>query len=68
VNFIDYVTNVRIESAKKQLQDPDKKINEVAANVGYQQRYFNRIFKKQVGVTPGQYREMYLEATSQNKK
>ena len=68
VNFIDYVTNIRIERAKELLQDPNRKINEIAADVGYQQRYFNRIFKKQVGVTPGQYREMYLEATSLNKK
>jgi len=68
VNFIDYVTNIRIEKAKELLQDPHRKINEVATDVGYQQRYFNRIFKKQVGVTPGQYREMYLEGMSVIKK
>ncbi|HZG87782.1 AraC family transcriptional regulator [Paenibacillus sp.] len=58
VNFIDYLTNVRIERAKTLLRESDKKINDIAEAVGYQQSYFNRIFKKQVGVTPGQYRDM----------
>ncbi|TLS49620.1 AraC family transcriptional regulator [Paenibacillus antri] len=57
VNFIDYVTELRIAQAKKLLCETDRKINDIALQVGYQQRYFNRIFKKQVGVTPGQYRE-----------
>lgn len=67
VNFIDYVTNIRIEKAKELLLHPNKRINEIAAEVGYQQRYFNRIFKKHVGVTPGQYREISLQAVEQSK-
>ncbi|MCI3923983.1 AraC family transcriptional regulator [Paenibacillus sp. TRM 82003] len=57
VNFIDYLTELRIAKAKTLLRESDKKINDIAEAVGYQQSYFNRIFKKQVGVTPGQYRE-----------
>lgn len=67
VNFIDYVTNIRIEKAKELLLQPNKRIHEIAAEVGYQQRYFNRIFKKHVGVTPGQYREISLQALQQSK-
>ncbi|WP_199620735.1 helix-turn-helix domain-containing protein [Paenibacillus alkalitolerans] len=56
INFIDYVTELRINKAKELLRETDLKINDIAFEVGYQQRYFNRIFKKQVGVTPGQFR------------
>jgi AraC-like DNA-binding protein len=57
INFIDYVTELRIGKAKALLRETDLKINDIAGEVGYQQRYFNRIFKKQVGITPGQFRE-----------
>ncbi|QNK57844.1 AraC family transcriptional regulator [Paenibacillus sp. PAMC21692] len=57
INFIDYVTELRIDKAKTLLRETDLKINDIASEVGYQQRYFNRIFKKQVGLTPGQFRE-----------
>ncbi|MCR2805646.1 AraC family transcriptional regulator [Paenibacillus soyae] len=57
INFIDYVTELRIGKAKTLLRETDLKINDIAGEVGYQQRYFNRIFKKQVGITPGQFRE-----------
>jgi AraC-like DNA-binding protein len=58
VNFIDYLTNIRIDNAKALLLEPDLKINEVAERVGYQHSYFNRIFKKYTGITPSQYREL----------
>lgn len=57
INFIDYVTELRIEKAKRLLRETNLKINDIAVEVGYQQRYFNRIFKKQVGLTPGQFRQ-----------
>jgi YesN/AraC family two-component response regulator len=34
-----------------------KDINEIAKSVGYQPSYFNRIFKKYEGITPGKFRE-----------
>jgi AraC-like DNA-binding protein len=58
VNFIDYLTELRIGKAKQLLRETEQRINDIAEQVGYQQRYFNRIFKKQVGVTPGQFREL----------
>lgn len=57
VNFIDYLTDYRIAHAKEMLLNTSMKINDVADRVGYQQRYFNRIFKKLVGTTPSEYRE-----------
>lgn len=58
INFIDYVTELRIHKAKELLRETDMRMNDIAESVGYQQTYFNRIFKKQEGVTPGQYRDM----------
>lgn len=60
VNFIDYLTNIRIDNAKVLLLEPDLKINEVAERVGYQHSYFNRIFKRYTGITPSQYRELNI--------
>ncbi|MGO4109897.1 AraC family transcriptional regulator [Paenibacillus sp. YAF4_2] len=56
-NFIDYLTELRIEKAKELLRDSEMKINDVAEQVGYQHSYFNRIFKKLEGMTPTSYRE-----------
>ncbi|OXM87143.1 helix-turn-helix domain-containing protein [Paenibacillus rigui] len=58
INFIDFLTNIRISSAKTLLIETDMKINEVADRVGYQHSYFNRLFKKYEGITPSQYREL----------
>ncbi|HKL80365.1 MAG TPA: AraC family transcriptional regulator, partial [Mobilitalea sp.] len=57
-NFIEYLTNIRIEQAKKLLQNRDMSIKIICADTGYSDpNYFSRIFKKQVGVTPTEYRE-----------
>ncbi|MBP1963337.1 helix-turn-helix domain-containing protein [Paenibacillus aceris] len=57
-NFIDYLTELRIGKAKELLRDTDMKINDIAEMTGYQPSYFNRIFKKQEGITPSRYREL----------
>ncbi len=46
VNFIDYLTNVRIVEAKRQLLETDHQINEIAENLGYNASYFNRLFEE----------------------
>jgi two-component system response regulator YesN len=44
--------------AKKKLLDHDKRIYEVASEVGYQDvKYFSQIFKKRVGMTPSEFRK-----------
>lgn len=57
-NFIDYLTELRLEKAKELLRESELKINTVAEQVGYQHSYFNRIFKKLEGMTPTRYREL----------
>ncbi|WP_052712268.1 helix-turn-helix domain-containing protein [Domibacillus indicus] len=57
INFIDYLTDLRMEKAKELLANTDMKINDVAESVGYRHSYFNRIFKKQMGIPPSQFRK-----------
>ncbi|MGC5770910.1 helix-turn-helix domain-containing protein [Paenibacillus pabuli] len=56
-NFVDYLTEIRLNRAKELLESTDVKINEIAEQVGYQASYFNRLFKKSEGTTPSRYRE-----------
>ncbi|NMB44079.1 MAG: response regulator [Clostridiales bacterium] len=57
-NFIDYLTNVRINQAKKKLKNKKASIKEICMDVGYSDpNYFSRIFKKNTGKTPTEFRE-----------
>lgn len=56
--FVEYLTNIRIEKAKKLLTDTDYSMREICQMVGYTDpNYFSRAFKKKVGVTPTEYKE-----------
>lgn len=53
----DYLTKIRIEKAKQLLEISSLKIYEIAHYVGYQnEKYFSKVFKKLVGLTPNEYR------------
>lgn len=57
-NFVSYVNNLRVETAKKYLLDSSVPLLEVAGMVGFEeQSYFTKVFKKITGITPGRYRE-----------
>ncbi|WP_167859683.1 response regulator [Paenibacillus cymbidii] len=52
-NFIDYVNRIRIEKAARLILQSDDKIFQISEQVGFPNLpYFNRMFKKVVGVTP----------------
>lgn len=56
--FIEYVTDLRIEDAKKRLASTDEKIASVADATGFSNiRHFNRVFKNETGLVPKEYRE-----------
>ncbi|MBU9723701.1 MULTISPECIES: response regulator [Bacillaceae] len=58
--FIDYLTEVRINKAKGFLLDPKKPLKEIAINIGYKDpNYFSRVFKKETGLNPSEYREKH---------
>ncbi len=60
LNFIEYLTNVRIDKAKKLLEDSNLSIKEICLSCGYTDpNYFSRSFKKNVGVTPTEYKEKF---------
>jgi AraC-like DNA-binding protein len=57
INFTDYVSRSRIESAKNLLLNRNLRISEVAYEVGFQSlTHFNRVFKKLIGESPTTYR------------
>jgi len=57
LNASDYIEKIRIEHAKTLLMNNDLNISDVADAVGYQDgRYFSKVFKKAVGMTPMKYK------------
>ncbi|WP_418667651.1 response regulator transcription factor [Allofournierella sp.] len=58
VTFTSYLTGLRIQYAKELLETTPMRINEITEKVGYGFDYnFTKIFKKETGFTPREYRE-----------
>ena len=56
-NFTAYLTEYRIETAKKMLQTPTVNIKEIGKAVGYaDSNYFAKVFKRVTGESPSEYR------------
>ena len=56
--FVEYLTKIRMEKAKELLTTTEYSMKEICAMVGYADpNYFSRSFKKNVGVTPTEYKE-----------
>lgn len=61
-NFLVYLSEFRIEKAKELLEDITINIKDVGVQVGYpDSNYFTRVFKRNVGVTPTEYRIQIME-------
>ncbi|WP_379334909.1 helix-turn-helix domain-containing protein [Paenibacillus sp. GCM10027626] len=59
MTFQNYLAKLRIDAAKKLLQDTNKTINEIAPLVGFNSRNtFIRMFKKLEGITPSEFRAL----------
>ena len=53
INFVEYVARLRVEKAQNMLANPNKRISEVAFDVGFKSlSQFNRAFKKYTGQAP----------------
>lgn len=53
MNFVNYIARERVGKARELLQDPERRISEVAFAVGFQSlSQFNRVFKKLAGKSP----------------
>lgn len=57
-NFTSYLTRLRINEAKKLLEDRTISVKDVSMRVGYyDSNYFAKVFKRITGVIPSEYRE-----------
>lgn len=62
VGFLSYLTNIRMERAKKLLLSTSLSIAEVAEQSGYgDYRVFTKVFKKAEGSTTSQFRRDFLD-------
>jgi two-component system response regulator YesN len=56
-SFNEYVDRVRIDEAKRLLENSSMKVYEIAQRLGYRDvDYFHKKFRKYVGLTPNEYR------------
>lgn len=56
-NYVDYITELRIEKAKEMLKKGEISIKEICYEVGYNDpNYFSRVFKKIEGLSPSEYK------------
>ncbi len=59
-NFVDYLIEVRIEHSKELLINTNHNIAVIASMVGYNDdKHFTKLFKRQTGITPTEYRKLY---------
>jgi transcriptional regulator GlxA family with amidase domain len=57
---IAYIQHLRIEAAKRQLENTADPVDKICYSVGYEEpAYFRRLFKRTTGLTPGAYRKKF---------
>ena len=62
MTFSNYVRHVRINKSLELLKKSDKSISEIARLLGYSDpAFFYRIFKKEMNMTPREYRQKYCQ-------
>jgi len=60
-NFNDYIKQLRIEEAKRLLQQGCYKVYEVASRSGFGDvKYFMKTFKEATGLSPGEYQKRFI--------
>lgn len=61
MNYIDFLTECRMDKAKGLMKDPEKSIKEISYEVGYHDpNYFSKVFKKMTKHSPKEYRRSLL--------
>ncbi len=57
MNFVNYLKKIRIEEAKRLLEETEEKIIDISQMVGYEnEKHFMKTFKSVSGVSPSEYR------------
>jgi AraC-like DNA-binding protein/ligand-binding sensor protein len=58
MNITAYISRLRVERTKELLMNPQRRVSEIAYEVGFQSlTHFNRVFRQIVGEAPRQHRE-----------
>ncbi|MFP3719504.1 response regulator [Niallia circulans] len=61
VNISEYLVTIRMKKAQELLKSSNLKVYDIANMIGYQDdKYFRKVFKKIIGVSPNEYREMQI--------
>lgn len=67
--FIEYLTNVRIENAKRLIRETDMKGYDIAYECGFSDpHYFSYIFKKNTGLSPREFKGTISSGDSQKTR
>ncbi|MBU0996218.1 MAG: helix-turn-helix domain-containing protein [Proteobacteria bacterium] len=57
---IKYIQMIRVEKAKRLLEQKSNNIDEIAINIGYEDSsFFRKIFKRYTGLTPKSYQKLF---------
>ncbi|SCX75178.1 response regulator transcription factor [Alkaliphilus peptidifermentans] len=68
INFVNYVTERKIDRAKELLTESDMPVLNIAMELSYNEpNYFSKVFKKVVGMTPTEYRDINGNHKTQQK-
>lgn len=63
MSMVDYINHQRIETSKFFLEQSDLSVLSISVKVGFSYvSYFDKVFKKSVGMTPAEYRERYKKS------
>lgn len=55
----EYIQNKLIDTAKEWILSSEKTVSQIAFELGFQySQHFNRLFKKNVGYTPNEFRKL----------
>lgn len=60
-NLTDTILRLRMEEACRQLEETTNRVKNIAVQVGYESAaHFSRIFKREKGMTPQEYRDRFI--------
>jgi len=69
IKFIDFLVQLRLRRAEELLSSTEDTIQNIAIQVGYANSItFGRVFKRIIGVTPGDYRKLKMKPASYEPK
>lgn len=69
ITFVSYLTRQRLKRAMALLADPNLRLYEIAEQTGYTtQYYFSNVFKKAMGISPGEYRRSIRIGEGEDEK